>query len=175
MSVTLLDEITGRVNKMEDEGKVDLDILHDLDKLKDGLLAIEDKWVNNSSRDSFYFYQAIRNVELILERVVERFAAAKERHDNPQIALDTLAIIPIASDIIQLTESGAVEHDKIDRVLERTRQLRDKAAETSLIESDARNLKDVDSEEVGHTFDQIMERLDIPADLPNDIVVDDKE
>lgn len=160
---------------MEDEGKVDLDILHDLDDLKNDLLAIEDRWASNSSQDSFYFYQAIRNVELVLERIAERFTAAKEKHENPRIALDTLAIIPIASDIIRLTGGGTVARDKIDMVLERTRQLRDKAAETNLIESDARNLKDVDVEDLGHTFDQIMEKLDIPVDLPNNGVVDDKE
>lgn len=175
MSYALLEDITKKVNKMEEKGEVDLIIIKDLEKLQQKLIQTENKIVKNDHKDSFYFYQSIRNVQLVLERIVKRFLESKQKHDNPQIALDTLALIPIASDIVQLTEGLKMDTNTIDKILERTHQLRDKAAETNLIEFDDRNLQDIDSKKLGKTFDKIMEDISIPADLPNDIQIDEDE
>ncbi len=173
MSAALLDHITDRINKMEDDGAVDEAIVDDLDELKQKLLDVEDRWLSVDDKNSFYFYQGIRDVELILERMVERFKAAKIKHDNPQIALDTLAVIPIVNEIIQIAEHGKADDAAVNQILERTHQLRDKAHETNLIESDERNLHEVDKETLGKSFDKVLDTLEIPSDLPDDVCVDE--
>ena len=173
MPATLLDHITDRVNKMEDDGVVDETIVDDLDEFKQKLLDVEDKWLSINDKNSFYFYQGVRDVELILERMVERFKTAKTRHDNPQIALDTLSVIPIASEIIQIAEHGKTDDATVNQILERTHQLRDKANETNLIESDERNLHEIDKETLGESFDKVLDTLEIPSDLPDDVYVDE--
>ncbi len=89
MSATLFDHITDRVSKMEDDGVADETIVDDLDEFKQKLLDAEDKWLSITDKNSLYFYQGIRDAELVLERMAERFKTAKIRHDDPQIALDT--------------------------------------------------------------------------------------
>lgn len=175
MSAILLDHITDRVNKMEDDGVVDETIVGDLDEFKQKLLDVEDKWLSINDKNSFYFYQGIRDVELILERMVERFKTAETNPDNPQIASDTLAVIPIANEIIQIAERGKTDDLTVNKILERTHQLRDKANETNLIESEKRNLDEIDKETLGKSFDKVLDTLDIPSDLPDDVCVDKDE
>lgn len=175
MSATLLDAITNRVNKMEDEGVVDITIIDDLEKFKQKLLEIEDKWLSINHKNSFYFYQGIRDVELILERMVQRFKTSKENRDNPQIALDTLSVIPIANEILQIAEHGKTDDATVTQILERIHQLRDKANETNLLESDETNLSILDKQLLGKSFDKILDTLDIPVDLPDGVCVDEDE
>lgn len=172
---TLLDQMTKSLNKMEDTGKVDILILNDLKKLEKKLLEIEEKWLKSGHKDSFFFYQGVRNVELILERMMERFEKSLEENDNPQIAKDTLALIPLVSDLIQLTGREKLDSSSVNQILERTRQLRNKAAETNLIEVEEKNKRLVENKKLSKSFDEILKTIDIPNELPNDVQIDEDE
>ena len=109
---------------------------------------IEKKWISVDHNGGFYFYQAVRNVELILGMMMERFRASKENQDNLQIALDTLDLIPIMDLVVELTDVDCnLEKNNVEivnKLLEHTRDLRDMASVKNLIENDSENIIDMD-------------------------------
>ena len=65
----ILVEIERSLAGMEKTGRVDLVILGSLSKLRDLLKRIKSRWLDVEDSDGFYFYQAARNTELILDRM----------------------------------------------------------------------------------------------------------
>jgi len=170
MTDRVLQQITDSLYHMEDTGKVDRSILKDLNQLQQIFKKTQTKWLEDKSSNSFYFYQGARNAEFILERMVERFEKSQEAHDNPQIAEDSLVIIPLMSEILNLTAENIVDEATIRQIVERTRQLRNAAAEVNLIESRKKDLSLIDKNTIGSTFDTLMEKIDIPVELePNSV------
>lgn len=98
----IFQEINDSLNRMEDTGKVDMSILDSLEKLERILRKIKTKWLGHSNTDAFYFYQAMKNVELILGKMKERFKNSKIKNDNPKIAKDSLTLMPVIDDILQV-------------------------------------------------------------------------
>ena len=172
-----LKNIKNRAEEMEKNGKVDIAILDDLEKFNDKIMTIGKKWISVDHNDGFYFYQAVRNVELILGRMMERFRTAKENQDNPQIALDTLDLIPIMDLVVELTdvdynlEKNNVEI--VNKLLEHTRDLRDMASVKNLIENDSENIINMDKKTLGETYEKIMGYIDVPTKLPLEPNVED--
>ena len=176
---SMLENIANRAKKMKNKGTIEdialENILNDIKQFKKILLNIEKKWIANDHKDSFYFYQAAHNLELFLDIMSIRFVKAKANDDNSQIVLDALAIIPIATEIFQIVDTAVINSQITEKLLEKTHQLRDIADNTNLIESDESNMNEIDHNELGKTFDQIMERINIPAELPNDIEIDETD
>jgi len=82
---------------MEASGRVNLSILG----LFDRLIAIarnkEDEWEERedvSRADAFAIYHLWRNLRLVLLKVKNRFQEAHSRHQNPEVALQTLELLP---------------------------------------------------------------------------------
>ena len=169
--------IKNRAEEMEKNGKVDIVILDDLKKFNDKIVEIGKKWISVEHSDGFYFYQAVRNVELILERMMERFRTAKENQDNPQIALDTLDLIPIMDLVVETTDVDCnLEENNVEivnKLLEYTRDLRDMASVKNLIEDDSKNIIDMDKKTLGEAYEKIMDHIDVPTKLPLEPNIDD--
>ena len=165
-----LQNIKNRAEEMEKNGKIDIAILDDLEKFNDKIIAIGKKWISVDHNDGFYFYQAVRNVELILGRMMERFRTSKENQDNLQIALDTLDLIPIMDLVVELTDVDCnLEKNNVEivnKLLEHTRDLRDMASVKNLIENDSENIIDMDKKTLGETYEKIMGYIDVPTKLP---------
>ena len=177
-NIEILKDLSKQANRIEDEGKVDPtlpDVLKNLSKLKDETKKIESMWVERKDTNSFYFYNAIKCVELILEKMIERFTRSQENHDNPQIAVDTLALIPNIVEVVEIAETDKTDEQTIEKIIERTYQLRNKAAVTNLLESEKRNLQGIDTKRVLETLDGIAKQLGIPEELQDDVTADDDE
>ena len=160
MRKQILKEIEDSLNHMEETGKVELSILDNLNKLQEFLKAIKTKWIENSDTDGFYFYQAARNVELILGRMVYRFQNSKIANDNPKIAEDSLVLLPAINRVLEITETDNITPDLIDSVLRRTEDLRRTAIRTKLIESLDASRDSMDVEHVRTQLNQLMKNLD---------------
>jgi len=165
-------QITKNLHSMETTGKVDPTILKHLDELRSLLRQLKDKWLENRNTDSYYFYQGVRNVELMLDKMQERFETAQENHDNPKIAVDSIILFKVVDDLLLLTESDRVNNETVNKILHKTRDLRNTAFQQDLIESPKVDEESIDKALTGYQFYPLMENLDIPREEP---LEDDEE
>ena len=159
MKNQILVEIKNSLDKMEETGKVDLSILDNLKTLRNFLKTIKSKWLDVEDSNGFYFYQAARNVELILGKMEHRFKHSQEANDNPKIAEDSLLLLPNIDSILDVTQSFKINKQTIDDVLTKTHSLRNKAAITNLIES-LEIRETLDKDNLRLQFSALMQKLD---------------
>ena len=160
MKNQILVEIKKSLDKMEETGKVDLAILDNLTTLCNFLKVIKSKWLDVENSDGFYFYQAARNVELILGKMEYRFKNSQKANDNPKIAEDSLLLLPNIDSILDATQSFKINKQSIDDVLIKTHSLRNKAASTNLIESLEISRESLDKDNLRLQFSALMQKLD---------------
>lgn len=170
MHQQLVKEITDSLNDMEDKKAVDLSILDKLKNLRGFLLQLKTKWLEDKNTDGFYFYQAARNVELIVGKMEDRFVKAKEMHDNPQIALDSLKLMPIINGVMTLACTDHITAQSIDRILEESSNLRNVAASSHLIEPLEIDRDSISKDLLRQQFNALMDKLDIPEDQQDPVV-----
>jgi len=161
------------LHNMEATGKVDLGIIKKLDELRVLLGKLENKWLQHENTDGFYFYQGVRNIELMLDRMQDRFENAPERNDNPKIAEDSQILFKEVFDLLHIAESNAVNQETINSILRKTRDLRNVAEKQNLIELPSVDTENVDKENAGYGLTSIMKNLDIPID--DDPLIGDTE
>ncbi len=173
MRKQIMQQITKNLYDMEATGKVDPTIIKYLDELRGLIKQLKDKWLEHRNTDSYYFYQGIRNVELMLNKMQERFETAQENHDNPKIAEDSIVLFKVVDDLLQITESDEVNKDTVNKILSKTRDLRNTAFHQNLIEPPEVDEESMDKELFGYQFNSVMQNLDIPQET--DIVTVDEE
>ncbi len=144
---------------MEETGKVDLVILGSLSKLRELLKGIKSRWLEVEDSDGFYFYQAVRNTELILGKMESRFQNSQKANDNPKIAEDSLILLPAIDRILEIIQSYRVNEHLINEVLNRTRDLRNQAAGTNLIEPLEVSRECIDKDNMRLQFATLMKSL----------------
>ena len=161
MKNQILIEIKDSLDRMEETGKVDLAILDNIATLRDFLKTIKSKWLDIKNSDGFYFYQAARNVELILGEMECRFKNSQKANDNPKIAEDSLLLLPSIDNILEITQSFQINKQSIDQVLTKTYALRNKAANANLIEPLEINHQTLDKDNLRMQFSALMQKLDV--------------
>ena len=129
--------------------------------MRDLLNDIKSKWLEVEDSDGFYFYQAARNTKLILDRIEHRFKNSQEANDNPKIAEESLALLPIIDDILEITQTYRISEDSINNVLDRTHDLRNQAANRDLIEPLEINRECIDKDNMRLQFTTLMKSLNV--------------
>ena len=157
----LLKRMNSALYKMEETGEVDLGFLSHIDEFRHHIDKVKARWVENSNTEGFYFYLAARSMELILGRMQERFQEAGRAHDNPAVALDTLALLPEFDKTLDLLAHDEITPESIDTILDRTRILRDVAEDRNLIESIETDRESIDTDRFRLHFTALMDRLSI--------------
>ncbi len=173
MRKQLMKAINEDLSTMETTGKVDLVILEKLNELRKFLHDLKNKWLEIENTDSYYFYQGLRNIELMLDKMQNRFEHAPEKNDNPKIASDSQILFQRVDDLLQVTESNEISNKTINLILQKTSNLRDVAAKQNLIEPIEVDADLVDKENVGSQLHSVMKNLDIPIDY--DLLIVDEE
>ena len=163
MKNQLLKEMDFALNKMEETRKVDLGFLENISEFKSHINKIKTKWLEHASNDGFYFYQAARNIELILGKMYERFENAKEMNDSSVVASDTLSLLPQFDKILYLLDTNTISTGFIDQILDETSTLRFAAADKNLIESIEIDRNSLDTENLKIHFASLMKQLSIPS------------
>lgn len=161
----MLEDIKEHVQRMDDSGDVDLSILDKIKALRANLKESANKWAQYPDNDAFYYYSAVRTIDLVLDRMEERFSKALENKDNPQIAIDAMTILPFIDNVMQMTNAPTIKKDGIDTILKHTWNIRIEATKIDLI-SPAPDLKSIDKKELGEIFDGMLDYIGIPAKLP---------
>ncbi len=164
MREQIIQEINDSLNHMEETGKVDLSILDNLKQLRKFLCEIKTKWLEHPSTDAFYFYQAARNVELILGKMEDRFEKSQIMNDNPKVAADSLILMPQIDTVLKMSEENIISEYTINIILEKTRKLRNVAADRNLIESLEIDRDSIDKDNLRYRFTQLMDKLNIKSD-----------
>ena len=163
MNNQLLREMDFTLNKMKETGKIDLDFLKNISEFRHYINKVKTRWLEHTDNDGFYFYQAARNMELILSKMYDRFEKAKKINDN-SIDLDTLALLPHFDKTLGLLEHHNVSAESIDKILDQTRLLRDAAASKNLIESIEIDRNSLDTDNLKTCFTSLMEQLSVQPD-----------
>ena len=113
MSQQVLEEfnkMTALCNKMEETGVIEpisLDnMVESIDRASNLLTEVEKDLSNNASgtdvKSAFLSYHIARNLSLVLAKMKDRFVHAKEANDNPVVAEDSLSILPVMSESIDV-------------------------------------------------------------------------
>ena len=160
MQQQILKELKDSLNSMEETGKVDLSILDKLNNLRDLAENIQTKWAENPNPDGFYFYHAAKNVELVLNGMMDRFKKSHEANDNPQIATDSLKLLPALERALEIADTDEITPQTINIASDRADQLHDVAIETNLNKALAQSRDSVDIEFIRPKFNKIIEYLD---------------
>jgi len=137
-----LDGIVVSLNRMEKEQKVDLSVVPQIEEAIQLLEDSEREITSGPQEDvgtSFLAYHIIRNVRTALQKMKVRFREAKEKGDNPIVAEDSLAIIPILSESYEMAQRyarGPLSQSEESVVIDRIRILRDAMSSTSMVMSE---------------------------------------
>jgi len=159
-----MQQITENLYNMEASGKVDLSILKLLDELRSMIKELKQKWLEDRNTESYYFYQGLRNIELMLDKMQDRFEHAPEKHDNPKIAEDSIALFKVVDDLLSITETNTINDQNVNKILYKTRDLRNAASRLNLIEPIEADVKMLDKDNIRYNFTPMMKNLDIPQD-----------
>lgn len=160
-----LNELTAQLQKMEESSIVDLAVLKTLDELIDSCHSAESFWKDNkkvSIQDSFWIYHASRNVRIILEKMKKRFTEAEEKHENPAVVHESIAVIPplseICASIFFLTERAPTK-ELVNMLSEKVAYLRETAYINSLLPTPEEEMKELDKKRLQNRFDQFANTL----------------
>ena len=133
MKQQVIGEICESLSRMENAGKVDVSILGSLDKLRQAVRKNQAKWLEHTNTDAYYFYHATKDMELVLDRMEQRFKDSQGACDNPKVARDSLAVMTIMDDVLHMVETGDASRPVPDEVLNRTLDLEDTAERLDMI------------------------------------------
>ena len=171
-SITLLDEITDRLNTMNTENVIDITICNSITELKEKMIEIKKMWLKINHENNFCFFRAVGAVELLLEQMMERFQI-EVKYDDLQIIRDSSEAIPIAREIIQIAEQYNPDDGLVDQISEKRLQLRNLVEEKNLLESDERNLRDVDKNTLDKIFCKMLKNMDVSLKVPSNVSIDE--
>jgi hypothetical protein len=147
-----LADMTTLLVGMEEAGKVDLAIIPKIDDAMSNVTAVQNRITEDKGMElkaNFLAYHIVRNINLTLEKMRSRFVAAKENHDNPIVAEDSLALIPVLAESFQVAESilnGKLTSVDEKKIVSSIMVLRESMSSTSMLMSGEEESKRVSEE-----------------------------
>lgn len=134
-----LTDMSNLLVKMENEGVVDLAILPKIQELMAFLKTIQNQIISDTKAEAkanFLAYHIVRNINLTLEKMEFRFVHHKENHDNPIVADDSLALVPVIAESFNVAEkiiNGELTYADERIIVEHIRNLRECMANRSML------------------------------------------
>ena len=148
------------LEETKETGKIDYMILNNIESLRDFLKIVKSKWLNVQDSDGFYFYQAVRNVELILGEMERGFENARKTDNGQKIAMDAMSLLPSIDRILDMAQCMKISTYFIDQVLDITQTLRNMASDVDLIEPLDTSRKALDKGYMKAQFLALIQELD---------------
>lgn len=161
----LLEELSNQLQKMEKVEKVDPVVVNTFEKLIDTCYSTENFWRDNekeSIQSSFMLYHASRNIRIILQKMKQRFIEAKEKHENPAIIHESVAVIPSLSELcvtISSLTKQTLTKDLVDIISQKVGYLRDVAFANSLLPTPEEEIQELDRNRLKRRFGQFADTL----------------
>lgn len=147
--IEVFDSIYSKLEQMEDQQKVDLSIIADLDILSRRFKELESFWIQNRSvkiDDAFVLYHCARNCSNVLNKMKNRFLVAQEKHLNPQVVRDSSSILSSMHslyDLVGMPSEEPLVPQKVTLILSRLKEMRDIASNVSMLPSYQEEMKDL--------------------------------
>jgi len=161
----LIEELSQQLQKMEKVGKVDTSVVNTLDNLVESCHSIENFWRDNDKipiQNSFMLYHASRNARIILKKMKQRLIEARERHENPIVVEQSLAIIPSLSELCAIVSALTKQVPTkalVDIVSQKVEYLRDVAFINGLLPTPEEEMKELDQKRLKKCFGQFADTL----------------
>jgi hypothetical protein len=144
------DRMTALCHKMEEVGAIDPAILDNIDRAKSTLSALANMLSTNTAssnvKSAFLGYHIIRNLNLILSKMKDRFTYSKDNNDNPIVAEDSLSILPILSESAEVAmkyagkKVGEGEEELMLNHILKLREITSQANMTLTVEEEAKTI-----------------------------------
>lgn len=145
MSSALIDEITVALNSIKETSNVDQSLVNNLDGLANVFKESQEKWLTSrNTKVSIFFYYAARNAALVVSRMKERFLSSHDPDKNPQIAEESLQIVGLIRELLDLTQNEKPDEGTTKLIIERVKQLRTAAGNAKLLQPQEKELEDID-------------------------------
>jgi hypothetical protein len=147
--IEVFDSIYTKLEEMEEQQKVDLSIINELDILMRRFKELELFWIENRKMkidDAFILYHCARNCWNILNKMKTRFLEAHEKHLNPQVVRDSSSVISSIHTLYDLVGTPSEEPlspEKMTLILNRLKEIRDIASNVSMLPSYQEETKDL--------------------------------
>ena len=126
---------------------------------------LEDEWEKIDHENSFHFYCGVGDVILILEKMIKRFKTEAKQNDL-QIIKDSLTVIPIINEIIQIAEQYKTDDNLAEQISEIIDELDEFADKANLLKTHEEYLENVDKNTIKKLFDGMLEIMEIPKKSP---------
>lgn len=145
MSTALIDQVTAALNNMKETGKVDQSITINLTSLANVFRELQEKWLTSrNTKVNIFFYYAARNAALVVSRMKERILLANEVDGNTKIAEEMLEVMGLIRELLELTGNEKPDDAMTKLIIERVKQLRTVGTNMKLIQTQEKELEDVD-------------------------------
>jgi hypothetical protein len=160
-----LNELVAHLQKMEESSKVDLAVLKPLDELIGNCRSMEDFWKKDQRvpiQDAFLVYHASRNIRIVLNKMRKRFVEAEEKHENPAVVDESIAVIPPLSELcelIYLMKSKVPTKEMLGLLSAKVEYLRETASFNSLLPTPEEEIQELDKKRLHKCFDEFANTL----------------
>lgn len=164
------------LSQMEEKGTVDASFIQKIETLDKEFTEMKQYWIAQkavSVGSAFVFYSAMHNTNLVLGKMKNRFKNAKKVNDNPEIACDSLLVMPIISEVHQKTTRAIEEKQNmnpflVSNMLNLVSTLRTTAKLASLLPTPAEEIKTTDNNQLKQTATELDIKF-VVSNLLNDI------
>lgn len=162
----VFNSIYKKLEEMENKGKIDLTILEEFDLLAKKFKAIELFWVENKRvnvEDAFLLYHCARNCRTILTRMRNRFLEAEKKHLNPDVAIDSLQIIPVLNalyEIVTVPVEKSLNKEQQMHIIQRLKEMRNIAASLSFLPTFQEETENINMIKLKKHFKELAESLE---------------
>lgn len=162
---SLLEALSNELQEMEKVGKVNLAVVNTIDKLVEACYSTESFWRDNEKipiQSSFMLYHASRNVRIVLQKMKQRFIEAEEKHENPTVVHESLAVIPSLGELCATLSSltkQTLTKDMVGIISQRVGYLRDTAFVNSLLPEPEEEMKELDKNRLKKRFGEFANTL----------------
>ena len=142
----LFSSVSKLIEKAEQTGEVDLEILEPLRGLSSAFEQMSAHWLElkheEQLENTFSLYHTARNCRLVLRRMIQRFEESPGTGDNPRVADDASQVLPILIDtfsILEEAKSGPIDQSRVQG-FDRARYLRNIARMVDMVPNEAEDL-----------------------------------
>ena len=161
----LLGELSQRLQEMERISKVDMSAVCILDKLIESCSSTERFWRDNDKitiQNSFLLFHASRNARIILKKMKQRLIEAEEKHENPVVVDQSLAIIPSLSELcvaVSVLTKQTPTKNLVETVSKKVEFLRDAAFINGLLPTPEEEIEELDQKRLKTCFGKLADTL----------------
>ena len=154
----VLEGIFTSIMVMEQNNKIDPNVMDKLELFIDSIKQFEIFWIENESlpiNKAFIAYHTTRNIRIILEKINSRINEAIRAHENPKVIQEALYVMPTLVDLystINSLKGKPISSEVSPYLSHRLRILRSLASDVSMLPTYEEEVKEANAETLKKRF-----------------------